>query len=199
MAKKTEIRRVAIYTRVSTKDQNVERQSSSLRAHAEARGWEIVLEVEEKISGSAERKPEREKVLNMARKRKVDAVLVMSLDRWSRSTKDLVNTVDELRCLGVAFVAPGQVDMTTPAGRMMAGMLSLIAEFELELIRERVMSGLANARAKGRIGGRPRRHTEEGLALLQQGKSYSEVAQETGISMSTLVRARKKAREIELN
>ena len=150
MAKKAEIKRVAIYTRVSTKDQNVERQSSSLKSHAEARGWEVVLEVEEKISGSAERKPEREKVLDMARKRKIDAVLVLSLDRWSRSTKDLVNTVDELRSLGVAFVAPGQVDMTTPAGRMMAGMLSLIAEFELELIKERVLSGLANARAKGK-------------------------------------------------
>lgn len=191
------VERVAIYTRVSTKDQSVERQLKDLRAHAESRGWEIVIAVEEKISGSAERKPEREKILNMARKRTIDAVLVLSLDRWSRSTKDLVNTVDELKHLGVAFVAPGQVDMTTPAGRMMAGMLSLIAEFELELIRERVMSGLANARAKGRIGGRPRRDAdkvESGLALLQQGKSYTEVSHETGLSVSTLVRARRNAK-----
>ncbi len=196
MAKKAgKVERVAIYTRVSTKDQSVDRQLKDLRAHAEARGWEIVIEVEEKISGAAEKKPEREKILNMARKRKIDAILVLSLDRWSRSTKDLVNTVDELRSLGVAFVAPGQVDMTTAAGRMMAGMLSLIAEFELELIRERVRSGLANARAKGRIGGRPRREAdkvENGLALLRQGKSYTEVSEKTGLSVSTLVRARRR-------
>ncbi len=194
------VERVAIYTRVSTKDQSVDRQLKDLRAHAEARGWEIVIEFEEKISGAAEKKPEREKILNMARKREIDAILVLSLDRWSRSTKDLVNTVDELKHLGVAFVAPGQVDMTTPAGRMMAGMLSLIAEFELELIRERVKSGLANARAKGRIGGRPRREADKvgnGLALLQQGKSYNDVALETGLSVSTLVRAKRNAKALD--
>lgn len=202
-----EVEKVAIYTRVSTKDQSVERQSTELWAYAEKRGWEVVLEVEEHVSGAAkaEKRPQREKVLDLARKRKIDAILVLSLDRWGRSTKDLVDTVDELKKLGVLFVAPGQVDMTTPAGRMMAGMLSLIAEFEVELIRERVMSGLANAKAKGRIGGRPKcgyekkkgtlKHkAEDGLILLQQGKSYDEAAIETGLSVSTLVRAKRAAR-----
>lgn len=196
MAKKT-AERVAIYTRVSTHDQSVERQSRELRSHAKARGWQIVLEVEEHVSGAAEKRPEREKILSMAKKRELDIILVLSLDRWGRSVKDLVLTVDELKSLGVAFVVPGNIDMTTPMGKMMATFLSAVAEFELELVRERVRSGLANARAKGRIGGRPKcsvDKVEGGLALLQQGKSYREVSQETGVSISTLLRARRNVR-----
>jgi len=193
------IENVAIYSRVSTQDQTVERQSRELRSHAQARGWKIVLEVEEHISGAAVKRPEREKILCMARKRQIDAVLVLSLDRWSRSTRDLVNTVDELKHLGVAFIVPGQMDMSTPTGMMMAGMLSLIAEFELELIRERVRSGLMNAKAKGKAIGRPRCNSdnvEAGLTLLKEGKSYREAAEESGVSISSLLRARRNARVV---
>jgi putative DNA-invertase from lambdoid prophage Rac len=198
MVKKTEkMQRVAIYTRVSTKDQTVERQSRELRKYAKARGWQIVLEVEEHVSGAAEKRPEREKILKMAKKREIDIILVLSLDRWGRSVKDLVLRMDELKSLGVAFVVPDSIDMTTPMGKMMATFLSTIAEFELELIRERVMSGLANARAKGRIGGRPKSNADKvknGLALLQKGKSYREVSEEIGVSISTLLRAKRNAR-----
>ena len=130
----------------------------------------------------------------MARKREIDAILVLTLDRWGRSIKDLVLTIDELKSLGVAFVCPGLVDMTTPMGKMLAHFLGALAEFEKELIRERVMSGLANARAKGRVGGRPRaeaRKVQEGLALLRRGKSYIKAARELGLSVSTLVRAKR--------
>ena len=208
MVKKTEkMQRVAIYTRVSTNDQSVERQSRELRAHAESRGWQIVLEVEEHVSGASEKRPEREKILSMAKKREIDIILVLSLDRWGRSVKDLVLTVDELKSLGVAFVVPGNIDMTTPMGKMMATFLSAVAEFELELIRERVMSGLANARAKGRIGGRPKCNADkvkEGLTLLQKGKSYREVSEEIKVSISTLLRARRNAqaeicKQMEIN
>lgn len=189
--------RVAIYTRVSTQDQSVERQSRELRAFAVARGWQIILEVEEHVSGAAEKRPEREKILNMARKREIDIVLVLTLDRWGRSVKDLVLTLDELRSLGVAFVVPGNIDMTTPMGKMMATFLAGVAEFERELIRERVRSGLANARANGRVGGRPKCNPDkvkEGLTLLQKGKSYREVSEEIKVSISTLLRARREGK-----
>jgi len=210
MAKKIEkVERVAIYTRVSTTDQSVDRQTRELKAYAKARGWDIVYEAEEHVSGAAVKRPQRDKILNMARKRKIDAILVLSLDRWGRSVKDLVNTMAELESLGVAFVVPGNIDMTTPMGKMMAHFLGAVAEFERELIRERVKSGLANARAKGRIGGRPRCgyekkkgepkkcKAEDGLALLQQGKSYSDAAEITGLSISTLVRAKRKAKALD--
>ena len=192
MVKKIE--RVAIYTRVSTKDQSTERQVRELRKHAKARGWKVIHEVEEHASGAADNRPKREEILTMARKREVDIILVLTLDRWGRSIKDLVFTLDELKSLGVAFVCPGFVDMTTAMGRMMAHLVGAMAEFEKELIKERVLSGLANARSKGRIGGRPRCNTEDGLALLQQGKSYSVVSKETKLSVSTLVRARRNAK-----
>ncbi len=197
MAKKTEtkkIERVAIYTRVSTREQSTERQVRELRKHAKARGWKVASVVQEHVSGAADNRPKRDEVLAMARKREIDAILVLTLDRWGRSIKDLVLTMDELKSLGVAFVCPGLVDMTTPMGRMMAHLVGAMAEFEKELIRERVMSGLANARAKGRIGGRPRtedRKVQEGLALLRKGKSYNETARELGVSVSTLVRAKR--------
>lgn len=200
MAKKSKeikVENVAIYVRVSTSDQSVERQLRELRAYAEIREWKIFHEAEEYVSGASEKRPERDKILHLARKRKIDAILVLSLDRWGRSVKDLVLTLDELRSLGVAFVVPGNIDMTTPMGKMMATFLAGVAEFERELIRERVLSGLANAKAKGRFGGRPRREPEKiegGLALLQQGKSYREVSEKIGVSISTLVRAKRKAR-----
>jgi DNA invertase Pin-like site-specific DNA recombinase len=195
-------KKAAIYARVSTTDQSVERQIRELRAFAEKRGWEIVHEAEEYVSGASQKRPQREKILSMARKRKIDAILVLSLDRWGRSVQDLVLTMSELESLGVAFVVPGNIDMSTAMGKMMAHFLGAVAEFERELIRERVRSGLANARAKGRIGGRPRREAdkvENGLALLRQGESYTEVSEKTGLSVSTLVRARRNAREMGIN
>ncbi len=190
----TKVERVAIYARVSTRDQSTERQVRELRKHAKARGWEVACVVQEHVSGAADNRPKRDEVLAMARKREIDGILVLTLDRWGRSIKDLVLTMDELKSLGVAFVCPGLVDMTTPMGRMMAHLVGAMAEFEKELIRERVLSGLANARAKGRVGGRPRTEPsklQDGLALLRRGKSFNEAAREMGVSVSTLVRAKR--------
>jgi len=188
--------RVAIFTRVSTQDQSTDRQIRELRAYATARGWEIVREVQEVASGASRKRPMREEVLQLARSRSVDAILVLALDRWGRSVQDLVLTMAELEALGVAFVVPGHIDMTTPMGRMLAHFLGAVAEFERELIRERVRSGLANARAKGKRLGRPVAVpflVKEGLALLEQGESYREAARKSGVSVSTLLRVRRKA------
>jgi DNA invertase Pin-like site-specific DNA recombinase len=186
--------RVAIYARVSTVDQSVERQIRSLRKYAQARGWEIVREFCEVVGGAAQKRPQRDKVLSMARRRELDAILVHALDRWGRSVQDLVLTMAEIEALGVAFVVPGHIDMTTPMGRMLSHFLGAVAEFERELIRERVRSGLANARAKGKRLGRPpatKFRVEKGLSLIEQGKTYREAALKSGVSISTLVRARR--------
>jgi DNA invertase Pin-like site-specific DNA recombinase len=106
----------------------------------------------------------------------------------------------ELEALGVAFVIPGHIDMTTPMGRMLAHFLAAVAEFERELIRERVRSGLANARAKGKSLGRPpvaSSQVEKGLLLLDQGKTYGEAARRTGVSVSTLIRARRERKKLQ--
>ena len=187
--------RAAIYTRVSTPDQSTERQVRELRAYAHARDWQIVKEAQETGSGASQKRPLREEVLKLARARGVDAILVQSLDRWGRSVQDLVLTMAELEALGVAFVVPGHIDMTTPMGRMLAHFLGAIAEFERELIRERVRSGLANARAKGKRLGRPPAIAilvEQGLSLLEKGETYKAAARKSGISVSTLLRAHRK-------
>jgi DNA invertase Pin-like site-specific DNA recombinase len=186
--------RVAIYTRVSTADQSVERQVRELRKYAKAREWKIVREFCEVAGGAAQKRPQRDKILGMARRRGLDAILVHTLDRWGRSVQDLVLTMAEIEALGVAFVVPGHIDMTTPMGRMLAHFLGAVAEFERELIRERVCSGLANARAKGKRLGRPpaiKFRVDKGLSLIEQGKTYQEAALKSGVSISTLVRARR--------
>jgi len=186
--------RVAIYARVSTADQSVERQVRELRKYAQARGWEIVREFCEVAGGAGPKRPQRDKILAMAHRRALDAILVHALDRWGRSVPDLVLTMAEIETLGVAFVVPGHIDMTTPMGRMLAHFLGAVAEFERELISERVRSGLANARAKGKRLGRPpaiKFRVTKGLSLIEQGKTYREAALKSGVSVSTLVRAKR--------
>lgn len=186
--------RAAIYARVSTADQSMERQIRELCAYATARDWQILREVKEVAGGAAAKRPQREEILNLARRREIDVVLVQALDRWGRSVQDLVLTMAELEALGVAFVIPGQIDMSTPMGRMLAHFLGAVAEFERELIRERVRSGLANAKAKGKLLGRPRifpHRLKQGMSLLNQGMTYQQVASKTGVSVSSLLRARR--------
>jgi DNA invertase Pin-like site-specific DNA recombinase len=133
--------------------------------------------------------------MQLARTRAVDVILVQALDRWERSVQDLILTMAELEALGVAFVVPGKIDMSTPVGRMQAHLLSAVAEFERELIRERVRSGLANARAKGKRLGRPNatpRLVNKGLSLIRQGMTFEHAAEQSGVSVSTLLRARRK-------
>lgn len=190
--------RVAIYSRVSTHDQSTDRQIRELRAYAKARKWKVIKEAQEIASGASKKRALREELLQLARSRSIDAILVQALDRWGRSVQDLVMTMAELETLGVAFVVPGHIDMTTPAGRMLAHFLGAVAEFERELIRERVKSGLANAKAKGKILGRPlanEHQIKKGLRLIEQGNSYKEAAKQSKISVSTLLRARRKQKD----
>src|SRR5277367_4965631 len=142
--------RVALYARVSSHDQQtLPLQIKTMREYAFRRGWQITTEIKEIGSGALLR-PKREELLATARRRELDAILVWRLDRWGRSLPDLVVTLKELAELSIGFVSlTDAFDMTTPTGRALAGMLAVFAEFEHEILRERVKAGIAQARAKG--------------------------------------------------
>jgi putative DNA-invertase from lambdoid prophage Rac len=148
--------RAGLYARVSTHDQQTLRlQNRAMRNYAARRGWTIAIEVKEVGSGASVREL-RQTVLDAARRRDIDVVVVWRLDRWGRSMTDLVTTLQELRDLDVGFVSLTEaLDLTTPSGRAMAGLLAVFAEFEREILRERVRAGLAHARENGKRLGRP--------------------------------------------
>jgi putative DNA-invertase from lambdoid prophage Rac len=148
--------RAALYARVSSHDQQtLPMQNRALREYAARRGWTTTMQVKEVGSGAAQRQM-REKLMEAARRRDIDVVLVWRLDRWGRSVADLLATLQELEHLGVGFVSLTEaLDLTTPAGRAMAALLAVFAEFEREVLRERVRAGLAHARQNGKRLGRP--------------------------------------------
>jgi putative DNA-invertase from lambdoid prophage Rac len=148
--------RAGLYARVSTNDQQtLAMQNRAMREYAARRGWVIALQIREVNSGAARREA-REKILEAARRREIDVVLVWRLDRWGRSVTDLLATLQELEHLGVGFVSLTEaLDLTTAAGRAMAAMLAVFAAFEREILRERTRAGLENARQNGKRLGRP--------------------------------------------
>jgi putative DNA-invertase from lambdoid prophage Rac len=184
--------RVGLYARVSTHDQQtLPLQRAAMREYAARRGWVVAAEVEDVGSGAATR-PRREELLRAARRREIDLILVWRLDRWGRSVIDLINSLQELTALGVGFASITEaLDLTTPGGRAMAGMLAVFAAFEREILRDRVRSGIAQARQSGRPHGRPataRRHAEAVRGLLDQGVSKRQIAKRLGISRSSVRR-----------
>jgi DNA invertase Pin-like site-specific DNA recombinase len=188
------VQRVALYARVSTNShgQNPEVQLDELRTYAGRRGWSVVQEYVDHVSGSKERRPALDKLWVDCRKRLIDAVIVYRYDRFARSLRQLVNALCEFDSLGIQFVSLHEgVDTSTPNGRLVFGIFASIAEFERELIRSRVRSGIAQARAKGRRLGRPR--TELDLARLKTlraaGCSWRTVARELGVSVSVAYKA----------
>jgi putative DNA-invertase from lambdoid prophage Rac len=155
---KNAIFRVGIYARVSTLDQKtLPMQFEKIKKYVKDRGWMVSIQVEDIGSGIKER-PNREEILRAARRREIDAVIVWKLDRWGRSLIDLVTTLKELSELGVGFISLTEaLDLTTPTGRAMTGLLAVFAEFEREILCERVKAGIAQARSVGGKHGRPKR------------------------------------------
>jgi DNA invertase Pin-like site-specific DNA recombinase len=150
--------RAALYCRVSTADQSCARQERDLTAFATRAGYEVVGVFKETGSGAKLDRGERKKVIALAQRREVDAVLVTELSRWGRSTLDLLHTLKELETWRVSVIAMNGLtfDLSTPHGRMMATIIAGIAEFERELIQERIRSGIAAAKARGkRLGRQP--------------------------------------------
>lgn len=185
--------RVGLYARVSTRDQHPENQLLELRRYAEARGWAVVEEfVDQGISGAKDRRPALDKLMDAARRRKIDIVLVSRFDRFARSVRHLVAALEEFRALGVAFVADhDSIDTTTPVGKMSFHIIAAMAEFERSLITERIHSGLSRARAQGKVLGRPR-NTVDGAqvrSLRQRGLSLRAIAREMTITKDAAARA----------
>jgi len=184
--------RAGLYARVSTLDQQtLPMQMRALREYAAKRGWTVVEEYKEVGSGAVARAM-RQRLIDSARRRDTDVVLVWRLDRWGRSVADLVSTLQELTALGVGFVSVTEaLDLTTPAGRAMAGLLSVFAEFERDIMRERVRAGLAHARLQGtRLGRPPAAAGKAGSVrdLFLAGISKSEIARQLGIGRTSVRR-----------
>jgi putative DNA-invertase from lambdoid prophage Rac len=184
--------RVGLYARVSTHDQQtLSLQIRAMREYAAKRDWSIAVQIKEVGSGASQREL-RATLIAAARRREIDIVLVWRLDRWGRSVTDLVITLQELQHLGVGFVSLTEaLDLTTPAGRAMAGLLAVFAEFEREILRERVRAGLAHARLSGKRLGRPPsviHKTLEARKLYQQGISKSEIARQLEIGRTSVRR-----------
>jgi DNA invertase Pin-like site-specific DNA recombinase len=184
--------RVGLYARVSTFDQHtIPLQIRTMREYAVRRGWTIALQVKEVGSGAAQREL-REKLLDAARRREIDVVLVWRLDRWGRSVADLLATLQELDHLGVGFVSLTEaLDLTTPTGRAMAALLAVFAEFEREILRERVRAGLAHAQQNGQRLGRPMTaglHAPEIRKLHRAGVAKAEIARRLNIGRTSVRR-----------
>ena len=196
-------RLAAIYCRVSTADQSCERQERELTAFAARAGYEVVGVYKETGSGVKLEWAERKKIMALAQAREIDAILVTELSRWGRSTLDLLNTLRELQSRRVSVIALNGMtfDLSTPHGRMMATFLSGIAEFEHDLISERVKSGLAAAKARGKKlgrqpGQRPKsdRLFAQVLARIAEGRSYRLIGRELGLSKNTVANIAKRNR-----
>src|SRR5450631_1411203 len=184
--------RAGLYARVSTNDQHtLAMQSRAMREYAARRGWTIALQVREVNSGAARREA-REKLLEAARRRELDVVLVWRLDRWGRSVTDLLATLQELDHLGVGFVSLTEaLDLTTPAGRAMAGLLAIFASFERDILRERTRAGLANSRQTGKRLGRPMTAGLQAAAirkLYRAGLAKAEIARQLQIGRTSVRR-----------
>jgi DNA invertase Pin-like site-specific DNA recombinase len=187
--------KAAIYARVSTtgNGQSPEMQLRELREYCDRRGWHAAGEyVDVGISGAKERRPELDRLLAEAHRRRFDAVIVWKFDRFARSVSHLLRALETFQALGIEFVSLTEgVDTSTPAGKMVFTVLGAVAELERSLIAERVKAGLRNARAKGKRLGRPRTLTDAAriAALRSQGRSWREICAETGLSKGTAQRA----------
>jgi DNA invertase Pin-like site-specific DNA recombinase len=180
-------KRAAIYVRVSTNEQDTDLQETELREYVESRGWVCIPYRDKGQSGAKNDRPALTQLLNDLRRRKVDVIVVWALDRLARSLKQLLSIADECRQLDVDLVSLRQnIDSTLPAGRLTFQVLGAVAEFEREMLRERVKAGMAQARRTGKRMGRPalRHFSSEDLEKMRklraQGTSIRKLATNFG-------------------
>jgi putative DNA-invertase from lambdoid prophage Rac len=184
--------RVGLYARISTHDQQtLPLQLTAMRDYASKRKWTVTVEVKDMGSGATAR-PQREALIAAARRREIDLVLVWRLDRWGRSLVDLVSTLQELNALEMGFVSLSEaLDLTTPSGRALAGMLAVFAEFERDILRDRVKAGIAQARSEGKPHGRPKTAANlvpEMRRLRKLGLSNRAIAKQLSVSRPSVIR-----------
>jgi DNA invertase Pin-like site-specific DNA recombinase len=182
--------RTAIYARVSTKDQSCELQLRDLRTYSKARGFDVVREyVDVGQSGAKDSRPELNKLVDDARKRHFDAIVVWRFDRFARSTKHLLLALEEFRSLGIQFISYQEnIDTSSPLGQALFTIVSAVAQLERDLIRERVSAGIRNARANGKQLGRPKSAVdrERILRLKAEGHSLRQIAARLGVGYGTV-------------
>jgi DNA invertase Pin-like site-specific DNA recombinase len=196
------IARVALYARVSTLNgQNPQLQLAELREYAQRRGWEVSAEyVDLGISGAKDSRPQLNRMVEDAHARKFDAILVWKLDRFARSLKMLVTSIEDLNAYGVAFVSlRDNVDLSTPTGRLMLHIIGAMAEFERGLIQERVIAGIASAKSRGVRFGRPKVYVSslKIKRLRDAGLPWVEVAKRLNAGKGTCQRALARAQKEE--
>jgi len=186
--------RIALYARVSTTDQRPEVQLDALRSYAEARGFEITGEyVDHGVSGMKSRRPALDRLLADARRRRFDVLSCVKLDRLARSVRHLTGMAAEFEALDVDLVVLDQaIDTSTPTGRLLFHVLGSIAEFERDLIRERVSAGMQAAKRRGQRFGRERKIGDEGSGelqrLLAEGRSQRQIARDLAVGRTTVAR-----------
>jgi len=186
--------RTAIYARVSTTDQSTESQLLDLRRYVSDRGWNIFKEYcDNGISGTKDSRPALNQLMNDARKRKVDVILVWRFDRFARSTRHLINALEEFKNLGIDFVSYQEnIDTSSPLGAAIFTIISAVAQLERDIISERVKAGLRRAKENGKQLGRPRGctiDTELAQELREQGLTMEKIAEEMSTSPATVWRA----------
>ena len=183
---------VSIYARVSTDKQKVDMQIRQLKTYLKSRKWRLhKIYKDEGFTGSNTNRPAFSQMMADAQKRKFDVLLVWKLDRLSRSLKDLVTTLDYFSSVGIDFVSysDGCLDTTTSAGRMLFNIMGSIAEFERDIISERVKAGLENARAKGKSLGRPKISKfkrSQVKKFRKDGLSIRAIQRKTGVSRGSI-------------
>ena len=188
---KQPLKTVAIYARVSTDKQKVDTQLNELRQFVARSGWITHREyIDQSFTGASTNRPAFLEMMEEARKRKFNVLVVWKLDRLSRSLKDLINTLDELGSLGIDFVSyDNNLDTSTPTGKLVFQIVGAVAEFEKDIIKERVIAGLANARLKGKRLGRPPvadELYEKAKELREQGLSFRKIGRQLGLDEGTI-------------
>jgi DNA invertase Pin-like site-specific DNA recombinase len=186
-------KRAALYVRVSSGEQHTEMQERALREYVQRRGWELHKIYRDKCTGANASRPGLDELLKDCRRRSIDIVIVWKFDRFARSLKNLIAGLELCRALGIDFVSVTEaVDTSLPAGEMLFQMIGAVAQFERSLIAERVKSGLANARANGKILGRPplRKLPSKEIADLRRQRAHGKVtfrmlAERFGVSVWT--------------
>ena len=194
------IRKAAIYCRVSTADQNNTRQVEDLTRFAAARGFEVLSVYEEKASTRKDNRPIRAEVIQAAREGKINTIIITELSRWGRNREDLHKTLEQLADWGCSVICQTgmELDLSTPTGRMVLAFLAGVSQFERDLLRERTMSGLASARAAGRIGGRKAgfnpsdKHAKNVLDMVAAARTIRWIAHELQISTTTIMQIKKR-------
>ena len=198
-------KRVAIHCRVSTADQSCSRQEQELLEYAQKAGYEVVGIWKETASGVRTKSKERREIMALAQARKIDCILVTELTRWGRSTVDLINTFQDLDSWGVSIISTSgfQFDLSTSQGKLIASIMASLAEFERDLVRERVKSGLAAAKARGKkLGRQPGQRVKADkcghkvLQMVANGHSYRQIARELSLSKTTVNEIVKRSRKL---